>query len=368
MSDERLTEYRARLEEIDREVIRLISERVRIAKNIGLTKTENGSPIRDYRMEKRVIDRARRFCDESGVDREIGEQIATILISGAVRAQEHIHQSRYEGELHRILIVGGAGKMGRWLANILHAQGHRVTVFDPSPAASDFEQATTLAEGARGAKLIVLATPLESSEAVYEEILHLEPTGVIADVFSVKSQVTPLIERGVRDGRRIVSLHPMFGPDVYLLSGRTLLICDCGSAGTAHFIRDLFEGTALTLMDVPLARHDEIIAYVLGLGHAINLLFARCLCDSGRSPEEIVGVSSTTFEKQLRASREVCSENPRLYFDIQNMNPLSPMVFDVMENALDHLRSAALDPDPSAFERIMTDGDRWFGAVMKGEG
>ena len=145
-------------------------------------------------------------------------------------------------------------------------------------------------------------------------------------------------------------------------------------SGTVTFVFTDVEGSTALWQDhtramaAALARHDEIIAYVLGLGHAINLLFARCLCDSGRGPEEFAGASSTTFEKQLRTAQEVCSENPRLYFDIQNMNPLSPMVFDVMERALGQLRGAAADPDPAAFERIMREGDRWFDAVRTNVG
>lgn len=58
---ERLHELRKRIDMIDEQIIELLDERVRIAREIGEIKRELGLPTRDERREEEVLRKAGRF-------------------------------------------------------------------------------------------------------------------------------------------------------------------------------------------------------------------------------------------------------------------------------------------------------------------
>jgi chorismate mutase len=58
---ERLYELRGRIDEIDKQIIELLEERIRVAKEIGKIKKELNLPIKDEEREREVLKRAERF-------------------------------------------------------------------------------------------------------------------------------------------------------------------------------------------------------------------------------------------------------------------------------------------------------------------
>ena len=109
------------------------------------------------------------------------------------------------------------------------------------------------------------------------------PAGTIFDLGSLKS---PL--RGGRmalksHGCRVTSVHPMFGPDTELLSGRHVIFVDLGVPEALAAARELFAPTMVEQVVMTLDEHDRLIAYVLGLSHALNIAFFTALAESGEA-------------------------------------------------------------------------------------
>ena len=126
-------------------------------------------------------------------------------------------------------------------------------------------------------------------------------------VFDVGSLKSPLREglHALRDaGAQVCSVHPMFGPDTALLSGRHVIFVDLGAPAATAAARALFEPTMATLVEMDLESHDRLIAYVLGLSHALNIAFFTALADSGEAAPRLANLSSTTFDSQLGRRRE----------------------------------------------------------------
>ena len=65
-------------------------------------------------------------------------------------------------------------------------------------------------------------------------------------------------------------LHPMYGPDTELLSGRHLIFVDAGCPEATAEAKALFSATMVEELDMSLEDHDRLIAYVLGLSHALE--------------------------------------------------------------------------------------------------
>ena len=128
-----LDELRARLDNLDRELLQLVAERQAISGQIAEVKRATGQPTRDFRREKEVLLKARRDAEAMGVSPALGESLLQSLIRGSLTTQEQARiASQGKGSGRRALVIGGHGKMGRWTADFLASQGFAVTVADPA--------------------------------------------------------------------------------------------------------------------------------------------------------------------------------------------------------------------------------------------
>ena len=313
---EGLGRLRERLNEIDRELLELAAERQQIVHEIGQVKASRGLPTRDFEREKQVLERARTNATALGLPPRLAERILTELISVSLERQEadRIAASDREGE--PVLILGGAGKMGRWFGAFLTSQGFSVEIADTAES-RDFPMAEDWESNIERYAIIVLATPIAVTREMLQKIEKLRPPGLVFDISSLKSPLRGPLRALADSGLKITSLHPMFGPDTTLLSGRHVITVDVGHAGATREAKALFAPTMVEIVDMSLEDHDRMISYVLGLSHALNIGFFTALGESGEAASALAKLSSTTFDAQLDIARRVAGENPHLYFEIQ---------------------------------------------------
>jgi len=350
-----LDQHRRDIEALDRRILHLICERLELARQIGELKQTAGIPLRNFKVEAEVYE---RFAEASlllGLDEDLGRDLATFLISKAVEEQAVQRDTVYQGNSLHTLVIGGKGGMGRWIARFLRGQGHRVTINDPDPAETDFAEVADLSAAAPSADLIVIAVPMSVCPVVLENLAQLGVKGIVAEMCSLKGHLLPLIERLREDGLRLVSFHPLFGPDVRMLSGRTIVFCDEARNKDLEIVRGLFVETSARLVDMSSTEHDDRMGLVLGLTHLANLVFARALSLSSLSAADLSEVAGVTFTKQLGTTREVTAENPGLYFEIQALNLLTPETGSWMRQALEEWLSAVESNDEDGFTSLMRD-------------
>ncbi|MDE1820582.1 MAG: prephenate dehydrogenase/arogenate dehydrogenase family protein [Euryarchaeota archaeon] len=357
MADPDLSELRAELAKADAEIRSAVGRRLAIARQIGEAKRSVGLPIRDYAAERSVLERWTEDLARVEVPPERAEALARWLIEEAVRAQERMGEgARGAPRASDVLVVGGEGAMGAWVREFLRAGGHRVGVLDPRAdprRARGYSVQSDLSRAAQDADVVVVATPMRAAPAVYRELLKTEAEGTILDILSIKQPILPWIRRGVDAGFHITSVHPLFGPSARTLSGRNLLILDCGDARANERARRLFAASSLTINELPIERHDALMAETLALPHVVSLLFGAALAENPRPPGELFRAAPTSFLRQAETAGIIASENPELSFDIQTLNPASEALFTRLETALGGLRKAIREGDSKTYRRQM---------------
>ena len=94
-----------------------------------------------------------------------------LLIRASLTAQEQdrVHES-FGGSGKRVLIIGGSGKMGGWLARFLASQSFVVEVADPKRPDGEFAHISDWESSPLDHDLIIVATPLRSSCGVLEAL------------------------------------------------------------------------------------------------------------------------------------------------------------------------------------------------------
>lgn len=362
---EPLEELRRRIASLDQDIVRLATERLDLAAAIGRAKLARGLPIRNYETEADVLARYRHQAEALGAEGTFGEALATLLIAEAVRRQEDGRTpegAAVQGEAaqgaQRILVLGGGGKMGGWLARFFQGQGHQVASLDP--AGGEGLPAETSLDAVLDYDVVLVAVPLSRCADVLREVLRREPDGLVVDIASLKSPILDDLTSAAGRGLRVASLHPLFGPGVRTLSGRIMAVCDCGDPESADEAAALFEGTALTITRLPVEQHDDYMQYVLGLSHLVSILFFTVLARSGRDFGDLGRMASTTFLKQVRTAAEVADENAEMYAEIQRLNRHSAELYQLVRDSLADVEGAALARTPSGFVELMEAGRVWF--------
>ncbi|MGA8706201.1 MAG: bifunctional chorismate mutase/prephenate dehydrogenase [Steroidobacteraceae bacterium] len=355
-----LDELRRQLDELDQQLLQIIAARQTKSREIARVKRSTGFPTRDYGRERDVLLGARNYAQQLGVSPEVAETVMRLLIRSSLTTQERASvAAQASGSGRRALVIGGSGKMGGWFAQFLSSQGFVVQIADPREAAVGFGRIADWRTSALDQDLIVVAAPLGATNTILGQLAARRPRGTVFDLGSLKSPLrvglTALQEAGVA----VTSLHPMFGPDTELLSGRHVIFIDLGSAEALRAARALFAATMAEQVVMSLDEHDRLIAYVLGLSHALNIAFFTALAQSGEAAPRLAQLSSTTFDAQFDIASKVAEESPELYFEIQRLNDFGAESLEALARAVEEVRSAVLAGDQARFTALMRQGQEY---------
>ena len=349
-----LLELRQRLDEIDTGIVDLIAERQAVVTTIAEHKLKTGLPLRHYQREREVIDRGVARAESLGLAGSVARDILQTLIHHSLSNQEtHKLVQSDHGQGQRALVIGGLGRMGVWMSRYLDMVGYRVDVADPVGGETPFSRVDDWQLVVNDYDLIVVAVPLRPSNDILLRLAELKPECLVFDIGSLKSPMREGLDAMCASGCRVCSVHPMFGPDEIGLSGRHILFVNVGNQEAIAEARALFAHTAADCVELSLEEHDEVMAWVLGLSHLVNIAFAGALAQSGEAVPLLKQISSSTFNAQLNVATQVVSENPHLYYEIQQGNEHTAMVSEQFRKVLNELVTAIAENDEAVFTRHM---------------
>jgi len=347
--EEQLAEARARIDRLDAQLVELAAQRLAAASDAGQAKARIGQSLVDFGREREVMDNVERAARAAGMDPQVAQDLVTRLILASTARQEadRSRQARPSGAARRAVVIGGAGRMGGWLVRFLQNQGFDALVLDPKAASGNVDAMAALPT----ADLVLLAIPPSEAAAFLAKLAASPPSSVVADVCSIKSPVIPGLLALRAAGGKAASFHPMFGPSTTTLRGADIVVCTGLDPAATAAVRQLFAATPARLVDVPLERHDELMAQVLSLAHATAIAFAASL-------DAHPAARSTTFGKLRDVAASVVAESPQVYYEIQAGNPHSDAALARLEQSVARLRGIVARKDPEAFRAMLDAGRR----------
>lgn len=361
-----LDELRSRLNDIDKKLLELVAQRQAVVADIGRVKRDSGTGTRDFKREREVLLRARENAKAAGVSPALGESLLGLLIRESLTSQEQASVAALgKGGGRSALVIGGAGKMGRWFSSFLTSQGFRVTIADPSEAATGYERVADWRSISLDFDIIVVAAPIKLSNTILGELAARKPRGIVFDIGSLKTPLRQGLTALQAAGCKVTSIHPMFGPDTELLSGRHVLFIDLGSAEAVKEAQDIFASTMAQRVVMSLDEHDRLIAYVLGLSHALNIAFFTALAGSGEAAPRLAAMSSTTYDAQADIAEKVSNESADLYFEIQSLNDYGRESLQALRDAVERVYKAVSNNDLKDFAAMMSQGREYLAGRIK---
>jgi chorismate mutase/prephenate dehydrogenase len=354
LTDDELLELRNRLDEIDSGIIDLIAERQSVVTVIGDHKLRTGAPLRHYAREREVIERGMAQAESLGLSGAVARDVLETLIHHSLGNQETYKLAQSDhGAGKRALVIGGLGRMGEWMSRYLDMVGYHVEVADRVDKETLFDRVDDWESRVGEYDLVVVAVPLRPSNDILHRLAELKPPGLVFDIGSLKSPMRSGLDALAAAGCKVCSVHPMFGPNEIGLSGRHILFVDTGNPEALLEARALFAHTAAECVDLSLDEHDEVMAWVLGLSHLVNIAFASALAESGEAVPLLRQISSSTFNAQLKVAGQVVSENPHLYYEIQQGNRMTGEVVDQFRHVFEELTRSVREQDEDSWTRAM---------------
>jgi prephenate dehydrogenase len=281
---------------------------------------------------------------------------------------------RWSGTPLGSLAVIGVGQIGGSVALAARAAGAVTEVVGWGRSAETLERAKALgiidraaatrAEVARGAALVVLATPVRSLGEVARDIAPaLEAGAIVFDVGSVKGTAIREVERHLPQGS-FVACHPIagterMGPDAaspLLFEGKRCVICPSASTReeAVATIEALWAAMGAEPVRMDAALHDRVMGAGSHLPHVAAYTLAGVLTSLDA---DVVGALLRLPTSSLRDTTRVAASSPAMWRDIliDNKAEVVPLV-EKLAARLEALRAAIAAGDAERIEALLAEG------------
>ncbi|XGI84554.1 prephenate dehydrogenase [Halorutilales archaeon Cl-col2-1] len=254
----------------------------------------------------------------------------------------------------KILVVGGAGAMGEWFVGFFEERGYDVYVSDP-----DADDSVPL-KRVDDFDIVVVSVPIDSTVEVIEEVAPRMSDGLLMDITSVKKKPVDAMRENVSEDVEVLGTHPMYGPSVRSMRGQTVIIVEVHTGERAEEIVSLFDDAGANIQRVSAKEHDEMMSVVQGLTHFSYITVGRTLERIDFDVDESRRFMSPVYEITLDFVGRILNQNPHLYADIQENQPVG-VVHDAFVETARELRGLVEDGDHDGFVDVMNDSARHYG-------
>ena len=246
-------------------------------------------------------------------------------------------------------LVGSAGAYGRWLRGYFEQRmGLRVLGHDPADPASD-----TPEQLVQHADVLVFAAPIRAVPELVARYVALsagrERGRLWLDVTSLKQAPVAAM---LQSQAEVVGLHPMTAPPkAPTLKGRVVVVCQARLQHWQPWLQQLLQGLQGEYVHAEPAHHDQVMALVQALVHALHLGQAAVLRELAvglGGPAALLPFRSGAFEMDMAVISRILSLNPAIYEDIQFGNPHTGVVLERLAAQIEHLRALVGRGDEAA--------------------
>jgi len=225
-------------------------------------------------------------------------------------------------EDQRIAIIGGTGKFGKHLGELLEG-GNKIVI-----SGSSVEKAEETAnehgweygensEIVKDADIVIVSVPISITERIIEDIGPSVPEdALLSDVTSVKQKPCKAMEK---HSSEVAGMHPMYAPS-NSPEGQNVVICPI--KGKKWTVMEEFwteHGAEVHIAEPE--QHDRAMSIVQGLTHFTELVFAETLNRLEYPEEETEKFATPVYRIVSDLTARMLNQQPELYGSIQTENP-----------------------------------------------
>ncbi|MGL5857763.1 MAG: ATP-grasp domain-containing protein [Angustibacter sp.] len=267
-------------------------------------------------------------------------------------------------DARRVLILGGAGTVGRWAAQHLAGPGDRVVTVDRGGCvdlhADVVKPDLALREAVAAAGTIVLALPEGVAlgcagwlpAAISAHAVLVSTCSVQKPLFTALSLIDPL--------PLLIGVNPMFSPTLDSV-GRPVALIRTTPVAASESLRQCLIAGDMTVTELTPDEHDEAMSYLQVLPHAVLLAYLQALVKAPVELAILLRLAPPPARTLLALVCRILSSPPEIYWDIQHANAAGAARRQALRQALDDLDTTVAARDFGRFQATLAAASHWLG-------
>lgn len=227
-------------------------------------------------------------------------------------------------------IIGGTHGMGRWLAELLTAEGCDVCV-------TGRKTPLTAADVAANCDIVVVSVPIAATADVIGQVGPLmKKEQLLMDLTSLKKEPVALMLSS--SASEVVGCHPLFGPSITQAAGNNIVLCPGRGKIWYDWIKNIFSSAGYTLLERTAGEHDRMVAIVQALNHLNTIALGSVIAQTGHAPDEINRYATPVFRTKMEMIQKVFIESPDLFAQIIAGNPDTDDLLEIYQQVIAEIR------------------------------
>jgi chorismate mutase/prephenate dehydrogenase len=346
-----LTGFRDEIDALDTQLVELLAARQKLTQSIGVVKRANSMPIYVPQREASLIAKRREQAEHMGVSGDLIEDVLRRAMRDSYYSQ-HANYAKTNPDIHKVVIVGGKGALGKVLVTLFQSSEYEVTIIEK-------DNWDKRAELLNGANLVILSVPINQTIRLIEALPPLPQDCILADVTSVKQ--APLASMLEQHSGPVVGLHPMFGPDAPGMIKQVVVVCN-GRLPSAYawFIAQM-EVWGAQIHQTQAKVHDKAMAFIQVMRHFNSFVYGQHLQQENPDLSELIAFSSPIYRLELAMVGRLFAQAPSLYADIIFNDSDNIALLERFHERFGDAIKLLKSQDKEAFIARFKDVENWFG-------
>ncbi len=352
-SDNRLNPLRRAIDNIDSQIVSLLSNRQKQVNRIVAVKKEYNLPVYHPAREEDLISARRQQAADAELDPDFVEEIYRIIMRRSRIEQTGKMADASVRPGATVLIVGGRGEMGRYFASRFSDAGYIVRILDRD----DWDRADALCEGI---DLAVISVPIDVTVRTIEDIGPLLPKdAVLTDITSIKKTPAEAMKRA-HEGPAL-GLHPLFGPTTSSLDKQIIVSTPVRDEAACRWVTEQLSAWGSIIVPSTPEEHDEIMAIVQSLRHFATFAIGRFMEQKKVPIKRTLAFSSPIYRLEMGMVGRLFAQDPALYAEIifasDSRRKLLKDYIESLGQTMDMVENGDREAFVAEFRRISA----WFG-------
>lgn len=236
----------------------------------------------------------------------------------------------------QVVSIYGLGRFGKLWADIL-SNDHHVKVYSRrglKPDEISKNQEIVEYENLFDCDAMFFCVAISSFKEVLKSAKNLfKPNTIYFDTCSVKVYPAQWMLEYLPENSNIIATHPMFGPDSYYQSEKTLPMVMCNVRAKHQLFQDwisYFNTKKMHVELMTLDEHDQMVAYSQGITHYIGRVLADLNLQTTR-------INTLGYQKLLEIIEQTCNDTWQLFVDLQQNNPYTKQMREELHDSLEKI-------------------------------
>jgi len=250
-------------------------------------------------------------------------------------------------------IIGGTGQMGQFFKRFFESNNCKVLI-------SSRKAKLKPEKCAKQSDVVFVSVPIDATINVIKKIApHINKNSLLIDTTSIKKEPVDAMLRYSKC--EVIGMHPVFGPNVSSLKNQIVILCPARTKKWLNWIVNIFEKNKAKIKITTPEKHDEMMSIIQGLNHFSTLSVAHAMKELGISVEESLEYTSPIYKLRMAMIGRILNQEPRLYANIEIMNPKNKEVLRIYEESSIKLQKIIATKNTKEFLRYFNECAEFFG-------